>query len=134
MSFNKTLITMAVTAAVSLATVGCSQKEPAATSNTNAKPTVEQAKEYVAQAEKRISDIYEYSAKAEWIAQTHITDDTQFIASKANEEFKLLGIELANGAAQFNDLELDYDTKRKLDKLRLGLTLPAPASKPEVSI
>lgn len=120
-----------IAGAVAIALAGCNTK----TSETvdNQTPTVEAAKQYVENAEKRISDILEYAAKAEWIAQTHITGDTQFIASKANEEFKLLGIELANGAAKFNGLELDYDTKRKLDMLRLGLTLPAPANSPELA-
>lgn len=135
MSFNKKLLTATISAALSLAVVGCGNKESqtATSAQATTAPTVEQAKQYVADAEKRIGDIYEYAAKAEWIAQTHITSDTQFIASKANEEFKLLGIELANGAAKFNGLELDYDTKRKLDMLRLGLTLPAPAAKPELA-
>jgi peptidyl-dipeptidase A len=70
-------------------------------------------------------------AKASWIAQTYITEDTQFIESKANEEYKLLGIELANGATQFKDLKLPYDVERKLNLLRLGLTLPAPVNQPE---
>jgi peptidyl-dipeptidase A len=95
--------------------------------------TAKDAQQYVEQAEKRLAENYEYAAKAEWIAQTFITEDTQFIASKANEEFKMLGIELANGAAKFNDLELDYDTERKLKMLRLGLTLPAPANSPELA-
>ncbi len=95
--------------------------------------TAEDAKAYVLDAEKRIAEIYEYVAKSAWVAQTYITEDTQYLASKANEEYKLLGIELANGAAKFNHLELDQDTKRKLNMLRLGLTLPAPANQPELA-
>jgi peptidyl-dipeptidase A len=35
-------------------------------------------------------------------------------------------VRLANQAAQFDDLALDYDARRKLNKLKLALTLPAP--------
>lgn len=35
-------------------------------------------------------------------------------------------VRLANQAAQFDELELDYDARRKLNKLKLALTLPAP--------
>ncbi|MCF2859957.1 M2 family metallopeptidase, partial [Pseudoalteromonas sp. SMS1] len=35
-------------------------------------------------------------------------------------------VALANEAAKFDDLELSYDNRRKLDKLKLNLTLPAP--------
>ena len=117
--------------AISIALSGCGGPQ---TSSMQDKPlTAEDAKMYIKDAEKRIADIYEYAAKAEWIAQTYITEDSQFLAAKANEEFKILGIELANGAAKFSGLDLDYDTKRKLDQLRLGLTLPAPADSPELT-
>ena len=117
--------------AISLAIYGCGGEKN--TSQSEVPATAADAKQYVVDAEKRIADIYEYAAKAEWIAQTYITEDSQFIAAKANEEFKLLGIELANGAAKFNHLDLDYDTQRKLEQLRLGLTLPAPAGSPELA-
>ncbi|GAA0288172.1 M2 family metallopeptidase [Psychrosphaera haliotis] len=123
-----------LTAAISIALAGCSVETKTDNVTTqNQQLSEADAKAYVVNAEQRLSEIYEYAAKAEWVAQTYITEDTQFIASKANEEIKLLGIELANGAAKFKDLTLDYDTKRKLDLLRLGLTLPAPADSPELA-
>lgn len=123
-----------LTAAISIALAGCSVETKTDNVTTqNQQLTEADAKAYVINAEQRLSEIYEYAAKAEWVAQTYITEDTQFIASKANEEIKLLGIELANGAAKFKDLTLDFDTKRKLDLLRLGLTLPAPADSPELA-
>ena len=117
--------------AITLAIYGCGGQQES--SSAAAPLTAADAKQYVKEAEQRIADIYEYAGKAEWIAQTYITDDSQYLAAKANEEFKLLGIELANGAAKFKDLDLDYDTKRKLEQLRLGLTLPAPAGSPELT-
>lgn len=125
--FKKTLLHATVITAIGFSLAACGP------SSDTTKVTAEQAKQYIIDAEKRINDIYEYTAKAEWIAQTYISEDSQFLASRANKDYKLLGIELANGAAKFNGLELDPDTQRKLDLLRLGLTLPAPADQPELA-
>ena len=35
---------------------------------------------------------------------------------RANEKVTALGVRLANEAARFNGLDLDYDDRRKLDK------------------
>ncbi len=119
--------------AVSASLAGCQQPSdtPEPKIEAKAKVTAEDAAHYVENAEKQIEDIYEYLAKSAWIAQTYINEDSQYIEAKANEEFKLLGIELANGATQFKDLELPYDVDRKLTMLRLGLTLPAPVNQPD---
>lgn len=124
--------TILIYSVMSLSLSACQDSEPPKPA-TEQSVTVEQAKLYVTNAEQQIEDISEYVAKANWIAQTYITQDSQFIASQANEEYKMLGIELANGAAKFKDLNLDKDTKRKLDLLRLGLTLPAPVGQPELT-
>ena len=121
--FNRLMIAAAVTTALS----GCSKSQE------EAPKTAEDAQAYVLEAEQRIEDLYEYTAKASWVAQTYITEDTQYLESLANEQFKVLGIELANGAAQFNGMDLPEDTQRKLNLLRLGLTLPAPVAQPELA-
>ncbi|WMS88055.1 M2 family metallopeptidase [Pleionea litopenaei] len=125
--------TTLIATAVSASLLACQPEQKAVEPVTQAKTqlTAKDAEQFVNDAEKRIGDIYEYAAKAAWIAQTYINVDSQYIESKANEEFKLLGIELANEAAKFNGLDLPYDVARKLDLLRLGLTLPAPANQPE---
>ncbi|WP_144394330.1 M2 family metallopeptidase [Pleionea sediminis] len=127
------ITSLVIASALTAALAGCQQESKPTEPKTEApkKPTVAEATAYVADAEQRIEDIYEYAAKSAWVAQTYINSDTQYLESKANKEFKLLGIELANGAAKFNDLKLPYDIERKLKLLRLGLTLPAPANEPE---
>ncbi|MDO6720138.1 M2 family metallopeptidase [Psychrosphaera sp. 1_MG-2023] len=119
--------------AMALSLSACTGAKNDTSNSTEQTVTASDAKLYVANAEKRIKENSEYVGKALWISQTFITEDSQYIASKANEEYKLMQIDLANGAAKFKDLDLDIDTKRKLDLLRLGLTLPAPASKPELA-
>ncbi len=119
--------------AISIALLGCQPSETPQ-KQTEAAPvklTVQDAENFIAESEKRIDALYEYGAKAAWIAQTYINEDSQYIEAKANEEFKLLGIELANRAAEFKGMELPADVARKLELLRLGLTLPAPNGQPE---
>ncbi len=123
-SFNRLIMATAIAAALT----GCSEPQ-----DETPPRTAEDAQVYVLQAEQRIEDLYEYTAKASWVAQTYINEDTQYLESLANEQFKVLGIELANGAAQFNGMDLPEDTQRKLKLLRLRLTLPAPVAQPELA-
>jgi peptidyl-dipeptidase A len=89
-------------------------------------PTSDDAKAFIAASEKEIRELGLKGAQAAWVQANFITEDTQAIAARANEEFTAAGVRMASEAARFNDLELDFDTRRKLDKLKLGLTLPAP--------
>jgi len=124
-------VKLTLAGAISLGLLGCVDEEHHKTHHKELTPQA--AADYVESAEKRIEEVYEYTGKTAWIAQTYITEDSQYLDALANEKYKLLGIELANGAAQFNGMELPYDVERKLKMLRLGLTLPAPAKSPELA-
>ncbi len=65
--------------------------------------------------------------QAEWVSETYITDDTEAIAARVDAEHTALQVRLAKGAARFDGLKsLSPDTRRKLDLLKLTITLPAP--------
>lgn len=89
-------------------------------------PTVEEAKAFVAKAEKTLEENYGYLAKTAWVQANFVTSDTNELAAMASEKATKLGVSLAMKAKKFNDLEVDYDTRRKLDILKAGLVLPAP--------
>ena len=92
-------------------------------------PTVAEADKFVADAEKEGIDFGNYAAKISWIQATYITDDTNDLLTRVGTEGTELGVRLAQGAAKYQAVPgLSYDTKRKLDILRLGLTLPAPTT------
>ncbi|WP_350542133.1 M2 family metallopeptidase, partial [Psychrobacter sp. CAL495-MNA-CIBAN-0180] len=55
-----------------------------------------------------------------------ITHDTSALSAEVNRKMTETVVRLANEAAKYDELELDYDARRKLDKLKLALTLPAP--------
>jgi peptidyl-dipeptidase A len=90
------------------------------------KATVTEAKQFVKDAEAQLSSLIVEVSRADWVHANFITDDTTKLAADANEKFTAIIVNLANKAARFNGLKLDYDTHRKLEKLKLALVLPAP--------
>ncbi len=89
-------------------------------------PTPAEASEFVQAAEAKLAEMVIDLAQTSWIQANFITADSQAIAARSNEAFTAATVELANQAARYNGLELDYDTNRKLNMLKLALTLPAP--------
>ncbi|MFZ2490562.1 MAG: M2 family metallopeptidase, partial [Thermoanaerobaculia bacterium] len=73
------------------------------------------------------AELGQSAQRAAWVQSTYITGDTQMIAARENERLITAGVELAKEAARFDGLELPYDTRRKLDLIKLALTSPAPS-------
>ena len=84
------------------------------------------AKQFLAAAEQKLIALYLEANRAEWIYANFITEDTASLAADVNEKLTLAMVNLANEAARFDKVELSADNRRKLDKLKLALTLPAP--------
>ena len=92
-------------------------------------PTAAQANAFVAEAERTAAAHAVDWNRAAWINATYITDDTDALAAKASAEATEMGVRYALGAARFNNVRgLSFDTRRKLDLMRNGLTLPAPTT------
>jgi peptidyl-dipeptidase A len=92
-----------------------------------APPTAADADKFVAEAEKALFDYSVLNARAQWINNTYITDDTDAIAAEFGARGTEMGVRFAKGAARFDGVEgLSFDTRRKLDFLKQGLVLPAP--------
>ena len=90
-------------------------------------PTAAQADAFVAEAEKVFAAKSVDASRVAWVNATYITDDTDALAAKSGAEMTDLGVKYALGAAKYANVPgLSVDTKRKLDLLRGGLTLPAP--------
>ena len=84
---------------------------------------------FVARAEKAIEDFSTPAAQVAWINATYITDDTDAIAAKYGAEGTEMSVKYALEAAKYARMPgLPFDTKRKIDLLRSGLTLPAPTT------
>ncbi|MDP3656146.1 MAG: M2 family metallopeptidase, partial [Brevundimonas sp.] len=99
----------------------------AASRPTDSRPaTAAEAVAFVADAETRLAALSEEAARIQWTRATNITHDTMWLESRINAEYTELQVELANGAARFNDVRVPDDVRRKLNLLRLGIVLPAP--------
>ena len=94
----------------------------------NAAATTSDADKFVARAEKELADISIDANRAGWINATYITDDTDAMAAEVSARQTELQVKYASEAAKYLDVQgLSSDTRRKLDLIRDGITLPAPS-------
>ena len=92
-------------------------------------PTAAAADSFVADAEKQLAEFSLDANRTQWVNATYITDDTDALAAKSNAQGTELSVKLALEAAQFQKAAgLSADTRRKLDLLRGGISLPAPTT------
>lgn len=124
---------LALVIAAALGVTACTPASgPANTSTDQAasKPaTADEAKAFVAKASEEMAALLLEAQRADWIANTYITEDTEALSAEANEKMTETVVRMANEAARFNGIEVDADTRRQLDKLKLALTLAAPKDK-----
>ena len=92
----------------------------------NGPPTLQEAKEFLEQAEKDIVELRNYASKVYWVQANFITQDTNALAARAGAQAAKLSTRLANEAKRFNDLSLPGDMRRKMDGLKRGSDFPAP--------
>ncbi|ALU41627.1 MULTISPECIES: M2 family metallopeptidase [Pseudoalteromonas] len=117
LQFKLSLGALVVAGALSLS--GCN-------STSTSTLTEKDAEAFLTKAEKDLQDLSYRSARSAWIYANFITEDTASLAADVSQEYTEKLVALANEAAKFDELELSYDNRRKLDKLKLNLTLPAP--------
>jgi peptidyl-dipeptidase A len=89
--------------------------------------TVEEARQFVEAAERRLERLAGKANRADWVQQTNITVDTERIAADAQSELAAAVTELALDAHRFDGLELPPEETRKLTLLELLLAAPAPS-------
>ncbi|TMO03878.1 M2 family metallopeptidase [Pseudoalteromonas sp. S558] len=119
----------ALMVASTLALVACDAEitiDTTDSAHTKKAVTAKDANVFIANTEKELSALYLESSRAEWIYANFITHDTSALSAEVNRKMTETVVRLANEAAKYDALVLDYDARRKLDKLKLALTLPAP--------
>ena len=92
----------------------------------NGLPTIQEAKEFLEQAETDIETLSAFASKIYWVQANFITQDTNALAAMAGTQGAKLSTRLANEAKRFNDLSLPADMRRKMDGLKRGSNFPAP--------
>ena len=119
----------AATGDTETATASDAPAAPAAAPAAEAAPTPAEAAAFVQRAEKELAELSVVAARADWVNQTYITDDTEALAAHFGTLDTEMRVRLANEAARFATVQgLDYDTQRKLNLLRASLTLAAPTT------
>ena len=115
--------------AIALAVAMPALAQTAAAPAVPANPTAADADAFVAQVEKEYADFGVYGSQVGWINATYITDDTDALSARVGTQGTEMGVKFAKQAALYAKApNLSFDTKRKLDFLRNGLTLPAPST------
>ncbi|MCF8473293.1 MAG: M2 family metallopeptidase [Emcibacter sp.] len=89
------------------------------------------AEAFVASVEKNLASESLFAAQTQWVQANFMTVDTNAIVAKVSADITALAVKYANEAKAFNDLELDPVLRRKLEIIKLGITLPAPTNDAE---
>jgi peptidyl-dipeptidase A len=100
-------------------------------SQPTATPTVDEARQFVDAAEKRLDALATKASRADWVQQNFITFDTERISADAQSDLAEAVTELAVAARRFEALELPPDIARKLKLLKMLLSAPAPGNPAE---
>ena len=78
-----------------------------------------------------MDDLNLEASRASWVQANFITDDTEALAAAANNRASAYASQLAKDAVRFDTVELPGDSRRKMNLLKLGLTLAVPADEKE---
>ena len=93
--------------------------------------TVDEAKQFIEDAEARLLALSVEASRAEWVKSTYITEDTEVLAAKADERFIAATVDFAKQSTRFDRLKLPDDIARKMKLLKVSLTLATPANPKE---
>jgi peptidyl-dipeptidase A len=109
-------------AVAALALSGCNQPSTAAAGKAPSNAT-----EFLASAEKELSEFSDYAARVQWVNSNFITEDTDWLAARAGAEGTLLQVRLANETKKYANAQLTPDQQRKMQILRAGIVMPSPS-------
>ena len=126
---------------VAILTIGLAGCERTASNNANAVttpsgaaiPEGETADQFVARLDKEMRETYLEANKAQWMAATHITPDTEFLAAKANERGLLQLNSWIEQAKKFEGQQMKPESARALKLLKLMTSMPAPKDPAKVA-
>jgi peptidyl-dipeptidase A len=104
--------------------MACSR--PASTGGATAAPTAAGATEFLKNASQTLLKLSIAQGRAGWTQQTYITDDTEAIAARANQEFIDAAARFAKEAAKFDRVDVSPEERRQLSLLKVALVMAAP--------
>jgi peptidyl-dipeptidase A len=87
------------------------------------------ANKFVADAETELAELSEFASHADWVRNTYIMYDSNWLSTKANERYLERTAALAKEAASYAETPgLSAETNRKLALLQRQLTLAPPST------
>lgn len=118
--FRASSVLFLVAAGAVLLLAGCAGEE---------RPT---AAEFTTAAEETLIEHYYDGSRAAWVQSTYINEDTTALAARFGAEALTRAIDFAQEAATYDAASEADEVARKLDLLRGGLTLAAPADEAKI--
>jgi peptidyl-dipeptidase A len=100
--------------------------QPAAGQPAGGAKTAEEAKAFIRRVNEDLKRLYTDAARADWVKNTHITEDTEILSAQAAEKVMTYTAQAIKDARAFDGVKVDADTARALLLLRLAADLPAP--------
>lgn len=79
---------------------------------------------FVDSAERVLADLAVRANRAQWVAATYITDDTEQLSAEATERLNVATQRFALAARRYDGAALPADVRRKLTLLKLSLVAP----------
>jgi peptidyl-dipeptidase A len=89
-------------------------------------PTVEEAVQFIDRAEAELREGLGEADRTDWVQNTYITDDTEWLSARRTEQMMALRTKLLDEAKRFEGLKLPDASARKLKLLKVSSVLPAP--------
>src|SRR5262249_37324079 len=94
-------------------------------------PTIADARAFIDRAQAKLLELSVIDQRADWVKSTYITEDTELLAAKADEDLITATMQLAKESTRFSRLKMPEDMERQFQLLRLSLTMAAPSNPKE---
>src|SRR5687767_14088388 len=97
-------------------------------SETTAAPkSADDAKQFLTNVNSTMLRLSIEAARAGWVAQTYITEDTEALDARATQQIIEAVARYAKEAAAYNGVQVPADARRQLDLLKLSLVMVTPS-------
>src|SRR5262245_12072824 len=103
--------------------IGCSA--------TGSAPSAADAKAFLDNANQTTLKLGIEQSQAGWVQQTFITDDTEAMAARANQQAIEAGARFAKESTRYDRVEVPAEQRRQLNLLKVALVLAAPSDAKE---
>jgi len=103
------------------------ERRPVRAAARAAAPTLQEAEQFIAAAERELSARSVPVSRAAWLAANFITDDTEALSAWFQTDFGIAVRRLATAATRFDRVAMPPELRRRFLLLKLQLAAPPPA-------